>query len=140
MALKFKFIAEPRTVAIVSCPFRGGQTRLGVDQGPIHFIEAGLIGQLEELGWKVKFEGHLQFGEIDASTDPPIGVLKNPRLVSHSTEAVAKAVGKHAAQGELPLSLGGDHSLVSWHVYGVPKPQACPFRLSSLMEGVRGVM
>ncbi|KAJ3515740.1 hypothetical protein NLJ89_g1568 [Agrocybe chaxingu] len=118
MAHNSKFIPEPRTVAIVGCPFSGGQPKLGVDQGPIHLVEAGLIGQLEELGWKVKFDGHHQFEEINAAADPPIGILKNPRLVSRVTEAVAKAVGAHAAQGELPLTLGGDHSLAMGTISG----------------------
>lgn len=76
-------------------------------------VEAGLIDQITELGWKVKFDGHHQFEEVNAQDDPPIGILKNPRLVSRVTEAVSKAVGGHAKKGELPITLGGDHSLVS---------------------------
>ena len=85
-----------------------------MDRGPIHIIEAGIVTQLEELGWRVKFDGHHQFEEISDSLkeDPPIGILKNPRLVSRVTEAVANAVGGHAHKGELPVTIGGDHSLV----------------------------
>lgn len=85
-----------------------------MDRGPIHIIEAGIVTQLEELGWQVKFDGHHQFEEISDSLkeDPPIGILKNPRLVSRVTEAVANAVGGHAHKGELPVTIGGDHSLV----------------------------
>lgn len=75
-------------------------------------VEAGLIDQITGLGWKVKFDGHHQFEEVDAQVDPPIGILKNPRLVSRVTEAVAKVVGSHVKNGELPITLGGDHSLV----------------------------
>ena len=64
------------------------------------------------MGWKVKFDGHHQFEEIDAANDPPIGILKNPRLVSRVNECVAKVVGDHGSKGELPVTLGGDHSLV----------------------------
>ena len=88
------------------------QAKLGVDKGPIHLVEAGLPEQLEGLGWKVQFDGHHQFEEIAPEDDPPIGILKNPRTVSRVCEAVAKAVGGHAKQGQLPLTLGGDHSLV----------------------------
>jgi arginase len=84
-----------------------------VDRGPIHLVEAGLIDQLRELGWTVKFDGHHQFEEILAPDDPPIGKVKNPRLVSKVTEAVAQTVGGHVKGGELPVTLGGDHSLVS---------------------------
>lgn len=61
----------------------------------------------------MQFDGHHQFEEIDTESDPPIGKLRNPRLVSRVCEAVAKVVGDHAKKGQLPLTLGGDHSLVS---------------------------
>lgn len=89
------------------------QPKPGVDQGPIHLINAGLTAQLRELGWSVLFDGHHQFDAINTLTDPPIGVLKNPRLVSKVSQAVAEAVGSHAKKGHLPVTIGGDHSLVS---------------------------
>ncbi|KDR81726.1 hypothetical protein GALMADRAFT_239889 [Galerina marginata CBS 339.88] len=127
MASQSRFIPEPKTAAIVGCPFSGGQPKPGVDQGPIHLIQAGLIGQLENLGWKVLFDGHHQFEEISAVHDPPIGILKNPRLVSRVTQSVAQAVGGHAARGELPVTLGGDHSLAMGTISGTLSkyPDAC---------------
>jgi len=74
------------------------------------------------LGWRVKFDGHHQFEEINASTDPPIGILKNPRLVSRVTKSVAEVVGEHVVKGELPVTLGGDHSLVSGAILKVSMP------------------
>lgn len=88
------------------------QQKPGVDKGPIHLVEAGLIEQLKELSWNVKFDGHHQFEDINSFDDQPIGILKNPRLVSRVTESVAKVVGGHARMGRLPVTLGGDHSLV----------------------------
>ena len=89
------------------------QSKLGVDKGPIHLVNAGLASQLTGLGWRVHFDGHHQFEEVSAASDTPIGSLKNPRLVSKVTEAVAKTVGEQAKCGMLPVTLGGDHSLVS---------------------------
>jgi arginase len=88
------------------------QSQFGVDKGGISMVEAGLVQQLEELGWNVEFGGHHQFEEISTTNDPPIGKLRNPRLVSSVTEAVAHVVGSHAKKGWLPVTLGGDHSLV----------------------------
>ncbi|CAE6478460.1 unnamed protein product [Rhizoctonia solani] len=121
------FLASPKTLAIVGCPFSGGQPKAGVDRGPIHLINAGLSDQLTSLGWKVKFDGHHQFEEIDAQNDAPLGILKRPRLVSQVCEAVAKVVGDHARNGELPLTLGGDHSLAMGTISGVlsAHPEAC---------------
>jgi arginase family enzyme len=93
-----------------NCPV---QPRAGVDRGPIHLVDAGLQQQLTDLGWNVNFDGHHQFEDIDAQDDTQLGILKRPRLVSRVTEAVAEVVGGHARKGELPLTLGGDHSLVS---------------------------
>ena len=67
-------------------------------------------------------DGHHQFEEIKTVDDPPIGILKNPRLVSRVTESVAMVVGGHIANRELPVTLGGDHSLVC----------SCHFLLSML--------
>ena len=122
-----KFLPSPKTVAIVGCPFRGGQPKLGVDKGPIHLVEAGLVSQLEELGWRVQFDGHHQFEELAAENDPPIGKLKNPRLVSKVCESVAQAVGGHAKAGQLPVTLGGDHSLAMGTISGTLEayPDAC---------------
>lgn len=127
MSFQSRFLPEPKTVAIVGCPFSGGQPRAGVDKGPIHLIEAGIFTELEGLGWKVKFDGHHQFEEINAANDPPIGILKNPRLVSRVNESVAKVVGQHGLKGELPVTLGGDHSLAIGTVSGTLKnyPDAC---------------
>jgi arginase len=127
MSFQSRFLPEPKTVAIVGCPFSGGQPRAGVDKGPIHLIEAGILTELEGLGWKVKFDGHHQFEEINAAIDPPIGILKNPRLVSRVNESVAKVVGEHGSRGELPVTLGGDHSLAIGTVSGTLKnyPDAC---------------
>jgi len=122
-----KFLPSPKTIAIVGCPFSGGQPKLGVDKGPIHLVEAGLIPQLELLGWQVQFDGHHQFEEVSAASDPPIGILKNPRLVSHVCECVAKAVGEHVRNGQLAVTLGGDHSLAMGTISGTldSYPDAC---------------
>jgi len=113
-----RFLAKPKTVSIVGCPFSGGQHRLGVDKGPIHMVNAGLVDQLRGLGWVVEFDGHHQFEDVAAEFDPPIGKLKNPRLVSNVTQAIARVAGDHAARGSLPLTLGGDHSLAMGTIAG----------------------
>jgi arginase len=123
-----RFISN-RTAAVVGCPFRGGQAKLGVDKGPIHLVESGLVDQLTELGWKVQFDGHHQFEEIQAAVadDPPIGKMQNPRFVSRVCEAVSQVVAKHAKNGQLPVTLGGDHSLAMGTIGGSLEayPTAC---------------
>ncbi|GFZ51896.1 Arginase [Saitozyma sp. JCM 24511] len=149
---KYRFLSEPATVDIIACPFSGGQGRSGVDLAPNRLISAGLVDQLQKLGWQVKYESAKSFADIpynpvptDAQythlagdkpvnaeefptpkasiepvmvqrlPDPDIGKMKKPRLVSAVCERVAKEVGEAAAQGALPLTLGGDHSLIDAH-------------------------
>jgi len=127
MAFHNKFLAEPHTVSIVGCPFSGGQPRAGVDEGPIHVVQAGLPAQLTNLGWTVQFDGHHLFEDISTANDLPIGIVKRPRLVSAVTKAVADVVGGHAQKGELALTIGGDHSLALGTVSGTfsKYPDAC---------------
>ncbi|KAH7107606.1 Ureohydrolase [Auriculariales sp. MPI-PUGE-AT-0066] len=94
------------------------QPRAGVDTGPIHLVEAGLIDQLRELGWDVAFDGHHQFESLSGIHDPPIGNLKNPRLVSRVCQSVADVVTRHCENGQLPVVLGGDHSLAMGTISG----------------------
>lgn len=111
-------------------------------------ISAGLVQQLEQLGWNVNYESSQSFidipynpvpagsptarkmshpvngesnptpAEVEHPTivqrlpDPDIGQMKKPRLVSAVCERVGKTVGDIAKKGWLPLTLGGDHSLV----------------------------
>jgi len=122
-----KFIPEPKTVAIVGCPFSGGQPRAGVDTGPIHLVEAGLIDQIKGLGWNVEFGGQHQFEELTVEKDPPAGIVKRPRLVSKVNKEIASVVEGHAKAGRLPVTLGGDHSLALGTVTGTLSvhPEAC---------------
>lgn len=50
---------------------------------------------------------------VQRAEDPDIGNMKKPRLVSAVCERVGEKVGDIAKKGWLPLTLGGDHSLVS---------------------------
>jgi arginase family enzyme len=119
----------------------GGQARSGVDLGPNRLIKAGIIPQISNLGWEVHYDSSLTFldipynplpinspeatefagdkpvkskkGFVQRTEDPDIGRMKKPRLVSAVCERVGDKVGDIAKKGWLPLTLGGDHSLVS---------------------------
>lgn len=127
MATNYKFLPSPHTVAIIGCPFSGGQPRPGVDKGAIRLVEAGLVEQIAELGWKVIFDGHHQFENLAPADDPPIGIVKQPRLVSKVCKEVSQSIADHVAKGHLPLTLGGDHSLALATVTGTfsKYPEAC---------------
>jgi arginase family enzyme len=52
------------------------------------------------------FEPSLPGGDAD------IGMMKKPRLVSEVNKQLAGRVGEVVKKGWLPVTLGGDHSLV----------------------------
>ncbi|CAG8674723.1 2602_t:CDS:2, partial [Scutellospora calospora] len=124
----YKYLKD-KTVGIVGCPFSGGQSKGGVDEGPIKLIEYGLIEQLVELGWNVEFDGHHKFNDFNPPPEheDSIGKLKQPAYVSRVSEAVSEAVESHLKQGRLALTLGGDHSLALGTVSGTFSvyPDAC---------------
>ena len=44
-------------------------------------LDAGLVQQLEELGWLVEFDNLVQdFENLKRTSDAPVGLLKKPRL------------------------------------------------------------
>jgi arginase len=79
-------------------------------------IRAGLLDQLEALGWQVNCPERLPSYE---HLQPPNGdsqetkhpKLKNVDFVSRVTEVVHGKVKKACKAGHLALTLGGDHSL-----------------------------
>lgn len=121
-----KFLKN-RKVSVLGCPFSGGQPKAGVDTGPLKLIEAGLLDDIKNLGWDVEYEDLLKFEAIDEKDDPPIGILKRPRLVSKASKNLSEAISTAAAKGNLVLTLGGDHSLAMGTVSGTfaQYPDAC---------------
>ena len=136
-----RFLKGPGTVAVVGCPFSGGQGKSGVDLGPNALVERGLLSQLSELGWNVHYEGPAEFDDIpyinpnqpgasngrEVLPDPDIGKMKKPRLVSAVNQRAMEIIRDHAMEGRLPLTLGGDHSLAMATVSGIKAkyPDAC---------------
>ncbi|KAI5449572.1 Arginase, catabolizes arginine to ornithine and urea [Naganishia albida] len=58
---RHKFLKEPAEVALVGCPFSGGQARAGVDLGPSALIKYGLLDQVRHLGWQASYDPAASF-------------------------------------------------------------------------------
>lgn len=112
-------------VEIISAPFSGGQPKGGVDDGPQMLLDAGLRTEVEKLGWKTHFEGHLDL--VKPESDEPIGHVKNPRYVANTVKTVYDKVSGAAKSGKFPLTIGGDHSIGTGTIAGVmaKHPDAC---------------
>ncbi|KAK8854562.1 arginase [Kwoniella newhampshirensis] len=97
----YKFLKEPATVAIVGCPFSGGQGRAGVEHGPNKLISAGLVDQLTSLGWEVHYESQQSFLDIPYNPLP----ASSPQLSAdeHASATVLKSSdGKEDLVQRLP--------------------------------------
>jgi len=83
-------------------------------------IEAGLIQQLEgDLEFNVSFDGQVHnYAEITPANDPDYRNMKQPRFVSAVTKEVSEQVYRHAKDGKLVLTLGGDHSIAIGTISG----------------------
>ncbi|PLW06143.1 hypothetical protein PCANC_25177 [Puccinia coronata f. sp. avenae] len=121
-----KFLKKPRVAAVIPCPFSGGQPRPGVDDGPSHLIQDGLIKSIESVGYSTVVD-QLNLSAISKEDDPDIGILKNPRLVSETNKTLMETINSHTEKGEFIVTIGGDHSLAIGTLSGTLNafPEAC---------------
>lgn len=99
-------------VAIIGVPIDLGAGRRGVDMGPSAIRYADLCGRLEALGHTVRDQGNLPAPMVETSAPPPPGEkLRYLEPIAALCEALADAVAACVERGQLPLILGGDHSL-----------------------------
>lgn len=88
-----------------------GQSRRGVDMGPSAVRYAGLGDRLRGLGFGVRDLGNLDIAERE--TLPAGGGMAYLPAVVSACEAIYRAGVEALAAGELPLYLGGDHSIAA---------------------------
>jgi arginase len=96
-------------MAVIGAPSSAGANRLGSERGPAALRAAGLVAALRTRGLAVWDGGDLQ-GPPNPQRPADDGYRHLPE-VSAWTRLVHAAVATALAQGQLPLLLGGDHSL-----------------------------
>jgi arginase len=101
--------AIPR-VAVLGAALDLGQGRRGVDMGPSAIRYAGLVGRLTELGVGVRDLGTVAEDPIEA-LDEGDARAKYLDQILVVCEEIADHVEARCRAHELPLVLGGDHSL-----------------------------
>eukprot|EP00842_Homolaphlyctis_polyrhiza_P003408 jgi/Hompol1/4068/HPOL_000899-RA len=101
-------------------PLRGAlltniaQPRGGVEQGPNQLLANGLAKDLRELGWTVTGdapEDMPDFETLRPETEVSHGILKNVSFVSKVVEHIHHQVRRTIENGQIALTLGGDHSI-----------------------------
>jgi len=118
-------------IRIIGVPMDLGASRRGVDMGPSALRVAGLQTRLKHLGRQVEDIGNVP---VIQAEEQPYGE-KNAKYVDEIAETckgLADMVRKTLDEDQLPLVLGGDHSIAVGTVAGV----AAHFKKKSKSVGV----
>src|SRR5262249_28180109 len=101
---------DTRPIAIVGASLDLGAGRRGVDMGPSAIRYAGLEARLAELGRTSIDLGNVETAVAEAAR---VGDEKARYLeeIKATCERLAGLVGDIERRGEMPLVLGGDHSI-----------------------------
>ncbi len=107
-------------VRIVGVPMDLGQQRRGVDMGPSALRYAGLQAHLERLGYVVHDEGNLNVPvpEASAATVSSANGLRHLPAIAHVTQELYERAAALARGPDMPIFLGGDHSIALGTVAG----------------------
>jgi arginase len=109
-----------KTVGILGVPLAFGQSMLGVELGPSATRVAGLAPKIAQLGYEVNDRGDLRVER--PRTYPREGEkLKYLNEVFATCSELAAETEKIVAAGELPLTIGGDHSIAIGSLGGIAK-------------------
>src|SRR5271165_2893508 len=109
---------SPRQIRVIGVPLDLGQSRRGVDMGPSAVRVAGLEARLEALGHEVEDGGNIAVAipEQKKEGDTHAKYLKE---ITATCTKHAELVVKTLEAGQIPLTLGGDHSVAAGTVAGV---------------------
>jgi len=109
-----------RTVGILGVPLAFGQGMLGVELGPSATRVAGLASAIAKLGYEVNDLGDLRV-ERPRSYPREGEHLKYLNEVFATCTELATATEQIVDRGELPLTIGGDHSIAIGSLSGIAK-------------------
>jgi arginase len=107
-------------VSVVGVPMDLGQIRRGVDMGPSAMRYAGLIEEIQRLGFEVKDFGDITIHRSTTGTNQEQN-LKNLQEVIKTSEELCRELDEILSEGGFPLLLGGDHSISIGSIAGVSK-------------------
>lgn len=112
---------KPLNCALVGAPVQSGTQQKGCIMGPDALRTAGLGAALRSLGHKVQDMGNLALPPQESRPKHPNSALKHLDETS-AWAATLEAAAYHAAgQAELPIFLGGDHSISTGTVPGMAR-------------------
>ena len=106
-----------KAVGVLGVPLAYGASMAGVELGPAALRVAQLKRRISQLGYEVRDLGDLHVEEAQ-STPEPGTKLKYLAEIRAACEDLAERVERVLQAGELPLTLGGDHSIAIGSISG----------------------
>jgi arginase len=113
-----KLLGEGKRACIIGAPCGFGASIAGVDLGPAAMRVARLRQRVAGLGYEVRDRGDLRM-ECPAEPPPAGEKLRFLAEIKSACEQLATEVRGALEAGELPIVLGGDHSIAIGSVSGV---------------------
>lgn len=107
-----------RTVRLLGVPMDLGAGRRGVDMGPSAIRIAGVAAALREIGYGVEDDGDVGVPAPETRKQGPDNA-KYLDTIYHVCNRLRLRVRRCLEQGEVPLVMGGDHSIAMGTVSGV---------------------
>jgi arginase len=104
-------------VGVLGVPLAYGASMAGVELGPAALRVAKLNRRIVQLGYKLRDLGDLDVAE-EQSTPQPSNKLKHLREIKQACEDLAQKVVQVLEADEIPLVLGGDHSIAIGSITG----------------------
>ncbi len=111
-------------IDIIGVPVDLGSNRRGVDMGPSAIRYTGLVQAIRKMGRSCRDLGNIPVPAPENDSYEQ-GISNSPRFINEITEineTLYKMVGDSLAQGNMPLVIGGDHSIATGSLLGV---QSC---------------
>jgi len=109
-----------RAVAILGVPVSFGQGMAGVDLGPAAMRVAGINQRLGELGYEVRDLGDLRVERPKAKPSSSDKLKHLPEVLA-ACEQLAQQTYEIMNGGELPIVIGGDHSIAIGSLSGAAR-------------------
>jgi arginase len=106
-----------KAVGILGVPLAYGASMAGVELGPAALRVARLNRRIAQLGYRVRDLGDLHVEQSQSTTEAS-AKLKYLQEIKSACEDLAEKVEGVLQAGELPLILGGDHSIAIGSISG----------------------
>ena len=117
--------ARRRPIGVIGAALDLGSGRRGVDMGPSANRYAQLGERIEELGLAIHDHGNVRTGMVEAldQGDPSARYWS---AIKRTCEELADHVAATVSEGEMPLVLGGDHSIAIGTLGGLARVHGVP--------------